>query len=64
MRSARCGSVRDPVVLGSKAVTLEAHVLGPARVELPMVKADSGFDGPVGVAAVLCRELETLMPWL
>ena len=28
------------------------------------VKADSGFDGPVGVAAVLFREPEPLMPWL
>ena len=28
------------------------------------VKADSGFDGPVGVAAVLCGEPESLMPWL
>ena len=29
------------------------------------VKADSGFDAPVGVAAVLCREPEPLMmPWL
>ena len=28
------------------------------------VKADSGFDGAVGVAAVLCREPEPLMPWL
>ena len=28
------------------------------------VKVDSGFDGPVGVAAVLCREPEPLMPWL
>ena len=28
------------------------------------VNADSGFDGPVGVAAVLCREPEPLMPWL
>ena len=63
MWSARCGSVRDPVVLGSKAVTFEAGVLGQARVEPPMFRADSGFDGTVGVAAVLCRELETLMPW-
>ena len=28
------------------------------------VKADSGFDGPVGVAAVLYRGSEPLMPWL
>ena len=28
------------------------------------VNADSGFDGPVGVAAVLCRGPEPLMPWL
>ena len=28
------------------------------------VKGDSGFDGPVGVATVLCREPEPLMPWL
>ena len=28
------------------------------------VKADSGCDGPVGVAVVLCREPEPLMPWL
>ena len=28
------------------------------------VKADSGFDGPEDVAAVLCREPEPLMPWL
>ena len=28
------------------------------------VKANPGFDGPVGVAAVLCREAEPLMPWL
>ena len=62
--SARCGSVRNPIVLGSRAVTFEARVLGRARVEPPTVEADSGFDGPVGVAAVLCRELETLMPWL
>ena len=27
------------------------------------VKADSGFDGPVGFAAVLCREPEPLMPF-
>ena len=64
MWSARCGSVRDPVVLGSKAVTYEARVLGRARVQPPMVKAPSGFDAPVGIAAVLCRELETLVPWL
>ena len=64
MWSAHCGSVRDPVVLGSKAVIFDARVRGRARVEPPMVKADSGFDGPVGVPAVLCRELETLMPWL
>ena len=42
----------------------EARVLGRARVQPPMVKAHSGFDGPVGVAAMLCRELKTLMPWL
>ena len=29
-----------------------------------MVKADAGHDGPVGVAAVLCREPKPLMPWL
>ena len=28
------------------------------------VKADRGFDGPVGVAAVLCREPERLTPLL
>ena len=28
------------------------------------VKADSGFDGLVRVAAMLCREQEPLMPWL
>ena len=28
------------------------------------VKADLGFDGPVGVVAVLSREPEPLMPWL
>ena len=27
-------------------------------------EADAGCDGPVGVAAVLCREPEPLMPWL
>ena len=64
MWSARWGSVRDPFVIGSKAVTLEARVLGRARLEPPMVKADSGFDGPVGGATVLGRELETLIPWL
>ena len=65
MWSARCGSVRDPVVRETKAVTVEARVPGRAPVEPPDgVKADSGFDGPVGVATVLCRELEPLMPWL
>ena len=59
------GSGLDPIIRGSSATAYGARVLRRTRVEAPRgFEASSRCDGPVGIAEVLCREPEPLMPWL